>query len=145
MRHTRFIFSILVMAVMMMTICGCTTTRTITKEVPVEVPVIHHDTVLVKTAQKERVSVRDSIIRMGDTVKIFHTMVTNNIYHDTIYVSKKDTITKTVYVKQKTEVKEKVPWYKKAIEYITVSIVFLVVGFLLWKMICFMIKRFGKF
>ena len=75
---------------MMMTICSCTTTRTITKEVPVEVPVIHHDTVLVKTAQKERVSVRDSIIRMGDTVKIFHTMVTNNIYHDTIYVSKKD-------------------------------------------------------
>ena len=130
------------MAVMMMAICSCTTTRTITKEVPVEVPVIQHDTVLVKTAQKERITVRDSIIRMGDTVKLFHTMVTNNSYHDTFYVAKRDTIAKTVYVKQKTEVKEKIPWYKKAIEYITVSIVFLVVGFLLWKVICFMIKRF---
>ena len=105
-------------------------------------PVIHHDTVLVKTAQKERVSVRDSIIRMGDTVKIFHSMVTNNIYHDTVYVSKKDTITKTVYLKQKTEDKEKFPWYNKAIEYIAVSIVLLVVGFSLCKMISFMIKRF---
>lgn len=141
MRHTRFFFSILVMAVMMMAISSCSTTRTITKEVPVEVPVIHHDTVLVKTAQKERISVRDSIIRLGDTVKIFHSMVTNNIYHDTIYVSKKDTITKTVYVKQKTEVKEKVSWYKKVIEYIAVSIVLLVVGFSLCKMISFMIKR----
>ena len=125
-----------------MTISSCSTTRTITKEVPVEVPVIHRDTVLVKTAQKERVSVRDSIIRLGDTVKIFHTMVTNNIYHDTVYVAKRDTLTKTVYVKQKTEVKEKTPWYKKVIEYITVSIVILVVGFLLWKLICFIIKRF---
>ena len=130
------------MAVMMMAISSCTTTRTITKEVPVEVPVIQHDTVLVQTAQKERITVRDSIIRLGDTVKLFHTMVTNNIYHDTVYVAKRDTLTKTVYVKQKTEVKEKVPWYKKAIEYITISIVFLVVGFLLWKVICFMIKRF---
>lgn len=130
------------MEVMMMAICSCSTTRTITKEVPVEVPVIHHDTVLVKTAQKERVSVRDSIIRMGDTVKIFHSMVTNNIYHDTVYVSKKDTITKTVYLKQKTEDKEKFPWYNKAIEYIAVSIVLLVVGFSLCKMISFMIKRF---
>ena len=130
------------MAVMMMAISSCTTTRTITKEVPVEVPVIQHDTVLVKTAQKEHITVRDSIIRLGDTVKLFHTMVTNNIYHDTVYVAKRDTLTKTVYVKQKTEVKGKVPWYKKAIEYITISIVFLVVGFLLWKVICFMIKRF---
>ncbi len=142
MRLTRFFFSILMMEVMMMAICSCSTTRTITKEVPVEVPVIHHDTVLVKTAQKERVSVRDSIIRMGDTVKIFHSMVTNNIYHDTVYVSKKDTITKTVYLKQKTEDKEKFPWYNKAIEYIAVSIVLLVVGFSLCKMISFMIKRF---
>lgn len=142
MRQTRFFFFFLMMAVMMMTISSCSTTRTITKEVPVEVPVIHRDTVLVKTAQKERVSVRDSIIRLGDTVKIFHTMVTNNIYHDTVYVAKRDTLTKTVYVKQKTEVKEKIPWYKKAIEYITVIIVFLVVGFLLWKVICFIIKRF---
>lgn len=41
---------VLLLAVLLL--MGCTTTRTVTKEVPVEVPVIRHDTVVMSRLPK---------------------------------------------------------------------------------------------
>lgn len=92
--------------ILLSAITGCTTTRTVTKEVPVEVPVVRHDTVVIRQAAKELVRIKDSIVKVKDTMMFYHTTYINRSKHDTVYLSKTDTVTKPVVVKQ-TEVKEK--------------------------------------
>lgn len=84
---------------------GCTTTRTVTKEVPVEVPVIRHDTVVMKQAAKELVKIKDSIVRMNDTLKFYHKTVIDRSSRDTVYLSKTDTVSKPVYITKTVEKK----------------------------------------
>lgn len=84
---------------------GCTTTRTVTKEVPVEVPVIRHDTVVMKQAAKELVKIKDSIVRMNDTLKFYHKTVIDRSSHDTVYLSKTDTVFKPKYITKTVEKK----------------------------------------
>lgn len=84
---------------------GCTTTRTVTKEVPVEVPVIRHDTVVMKQAAKELVKIKDSIVRMNDTLKFYHKTVIDRSSRDTVYLSKTDTVFKPKYITKTVEKK----------------------------------------
>lgn len=84
---------------------GCTTTRTVTKEVPVEVPVIRHDTVVMKQAAKELVKIKDSIVRMNDTLKFYHNTVIDRSSRDTVYLSKTDTVFKPKYITKTVEKK----------------------------------------
>lgn len=113
---------------------GCTTTRTVTKEVPVEVPVIRHDTVIMKQAAKELVKIKDSIVRMNDTLKFYHKTVIDRSSRDTVYLSKTDTVFKPKYI---TKTVEK----KAAISYKWFSMVSLIVmllgigllGYKVWK------------
>lgn len=92
--------------ILLSVITGCTTTRTVTKEVPVEVPAVRHDTVFIRQAAKELVRIKDSIVKVKDTMMFYHTTYIDRSKHDTVYLSKTDTVTKPVIVKQ-TEVKEK--------------------------------------
>lgn len=94
---------VLLLAVLLL--MGCTTTRTVTKEVPVEVPVIRHDTVVMKQAAKELVKIKDSIVRMNDTLKFYHNTVIDRSSRDTVYLSKTDTVFKPKYITKTVEKK----------------------------------------
>jgi len=88
-----------------MLLMGCTATRTVTKEVPIEVPVIRHDTVMVKQAAKELVRIKDSIVRVNDTMKFYHNTYIDRSRRDTVYLSKTDTVSKPVYITKTVEKK----------------------------------------
>lgn len=121
--------------ILLSAITGCTTTRTVTKEVPVEVPVFRHDTVVIRQAAKELVRIKDSIVKVKDTMMFYHTTYIDRSKHDTVYLSKTDTVTKPIIVKQ-TEVKEKATCSTEKIIALIIAIVLLI------AILLSMVKRF---
>lgn len=111
---------------------GCNTTRTVTKEVPVEVPIVRHDTVVIRQAAKELVRIKDSIVKVKDTMMFYHTTYIDRSKHDTVYLSKTDTVTRPLIVKQ-TEVKEKKTNSKVKIIALISTILLLIAIFLMVK------------
>ena len=105
---------IIILLFMTMLLClSCRTKKVIvTKEVPVETPVIHHDTVYLKQKQKIFVMQKDSIIRSKDTLMYYRTQVIDLSTHDTVYFSKVDTVHKPVYIKQEVVTPTKGSKYK---------------------------------
>jgi hypothetical protein len=115
-------------ALMTFIIQSCTTTKTITKEVPVEVPIIHHDTVKVKSQAAITWKIKDSIVNNRDTVFFFHREVIDNSTHDTLYLARSDSASKPVYISKTTEV-SKPPNILKVILYTIAGIIILLSTF----------------
>lgn len=114
---------------------GCTTTKTLTKEVPVEVPVYRHDTVVVRQAAKELRIIKDSIVRMKDTVMFYHTTYIDKAKHDTVYLSKTDTVTVPKIIKQETAVVKNQPSLTgKYIGFIGTVVLLIAIGFACWSL-----------
>lgn len=95
--------------------CGCGTKRVITKEVPVEVPRVVHDTVVSRLLRSDTVLIRDSVVMRDTLIERWHTVYKSRTARDTVVRARTDTVTKPVYVTNTVTKTEKKPlaWWQK--------------------------------
>ncbi len=109
-RTCMIVATIVAMVVALLMLSGCTTTK--------YVPVIEHqtDTLIQRVVERDSIHVHDSIrvTEKGDTVKIerWHTQYRDRWHHDSIYVSKIDSVPApypvTEYVERK---RSRLDWF----------------------------------
>ena len=99
-------------ALFLMTMCtGCTTTKYVT------VPEYHTDTLIQTKIVKDSVYMKDSthVSEKNDTVKIehWHTEFLKKEVHDTVYISKTDSVPAPYPVEVTKEVPAKLTWWQQ--------------------------------
>lgn len=99
-------------ALFLMTMCtGCTTTKYVT------IPAHHTDTLIQTKIVKDSVYLKDSthVSEKNDTVKIehWHTEFLKKEVHDTIYISKTDSVPAPYPVEVTKEVPAKLTWWQQ--------------------------------
>ena len=85
---------------------GCTTPKTVTKEVPVTVERIHHDTLEVTRWRTDTCIMRDSVVVTQTGVDRWQTRYVMRTRTDTVYRTRIDTVPKVVTVTKETVKKE---------------------------------------
>lgn len=115
-------------------LCCCSSTKTITKEVPV--PVVTHDTVRITNARTDSVYVRDSIYVEGEKEYRDRLVYRNHTVHDTLYVARIDTIPKVITIREKTTTPA--AWYETAAKWIGYLCC---IAVLLWLLFLYLLKR----
>lgn len=112
---------------------GCTTTKF--------VPVVEHktDTLRVMQHQRDSIYVYDSIhVReKGDTVTIerWHTRWRDRWQHDTLYVSKTDSVPKPYPMEVVKEVEKPMTWWQQARMFVGGIVIFGLIIFAAWKIV----------
>lgn len=91
-----------------MVLMACSTKKTITEQVPIKE--VLHDTIISKWMQYDSVYVRDSIYVTPEVEYRDRLVKKLTIVHDTVYVSRTDTVPKPIYIRQTIEHKAK--WYE---------------------------------
>ena len=110
-----FVYLLLVMLV-----CSCTTTRIVTKEVPVTVEKVTRDTLLQTRWRVDTVMERDSIVVTQQGTDRWRTKYVLRVRVDTIFKSRVDTVPKVVPVKIETtmEVPRRLKWWQVALQWL---------------------------
>ena len=103
-----------------MLLCSCTTTKTVTKEVPVTVEKVTHDTLLQTRWRVDTVMERDSIVVTQWGTDRWRTKYVLRVRVDTIFKSRVDTVPKVVPVKIETtmEVPRPLKWWQVALQWL---------------------------
>lgn len=103
-----------------MLVCSCTTTKTVTKEVPVTVEKVNRDTLLQTRWRVDTVMERDSIVVTQWGTDRWRTKYVLRVRTDTIFKSRVDTVPKLVPVKIETtkEVPRRLRWWQVALQWL---------------------------
>lgn len=103
-----------------MLVCSCTTTKTVTKEVPVTVEKVTRDTLLQTRWRVDTVMERDSIVVTLQGTDRWRTKYVLRVRVDTIFKSRVDTVPKLVPVKIETtmEVPRPLKWWQVALQWL---------------------------
>jgi hypothetical protein len=127
------IFIIVTLVLLCLTLClvGCKSTEY------VEVPVIHTDTLIQTKVQRDSIWKHDSIFinqwQRGDTIfqvkDRWHTKYVESIKHDTVYISKRDTITKTITLTKN----DTLTWWQQTRMHLGGAVIWLaLLAFVIW-------------
>ena len=116
MRNGRFFVYLL----LGMLLSSCTTTKTVTKEVPVMVEKVTRDTLLQTRWRVDTVMERDSIVVTQWGTDRWRTKYVLRVRTDTIFKSRVDTVPKLVPVKIETtkEVPRRLRWWQVALQWL---------------------------
>ena len=103
-----------------MLVCSCTTTKTVTKEVPVTVEKVTRDTLLQTRWRVDTVLERDSIVVTQQGTDRWRTKYVLRVRTDTIFKSRVDTVPKVVTVTKETtrEVPRRLKWWQVALQWL---------------------------
>lgn len=103
-----------------MLLCSCTTTKTVTKEVPVTVEKVTRDTLLQTRWRVDTVLERDSIVVTQQGTDRWRTKYVLRVRVDTIFKSRVDTVPKVVTVTKETtkEVPMRLKWWQVALQWL---------------------------
>lgn len=103
-----------------MLVCSCTTTKTVTKEVPVTVEKVTRDTLLQTRWRVDTVMERDSIVVTQQGTDRWRTKYVMRVRVDTIFKSRVDTVPKLVPVTKETtmEVPRPLKWWQVALQWL---------------------------
>ena len=103
-----------------MLVCSCTTTKTVTKEVPVTVEKVTRDTLLQTMWRVDTVLERDSIVVTQQGTDRWRTKYVLRVRVDTIFKSRVDTIPKVVTVEKETtrEVPRRLKWWQVTLQWL---------------------------
>lgn len=103
-----------------MLVCSCTTTKTVTKEVPVTVEKVTRDTLLQTRWRVDTVMERDSIVVTQWGTDRWRTKYVLRVRTDTIFKSRVDTVPKVVTVTKETtrEVPRRLRWWQVALQWL---------------------------
>ena len=101
-------------------LCSCTTTKTVTKEIPVTVEKVTHDTLLQTRWRVDTVLERDSIVVTQQGTDRWRTKYVLRVRVDTIFKSRVDTVPKVVTVTKETtrEVPRRLKWWQVALQWL---------------------------
>lgn len=101
-------------------LCSCSTTKTVTKEVPVTVEKVTRDTLLQTRWRVDTVMERDSIVVTQWGTDRWRTKYVLRVRTDTIFKSRVDTVPKVVPVKIETtrEVPRRLKWWQVALQWL---------------------------
>lgn len=101
-------------------LCSCTTTKTVTKEVPVMVEKVTRDTLLQTRWRIDTVMERDSIVVTQWGTDRWRTKYVLRVRVDTIFKSLVDTVPKVVPVKIEAtrEVPRRLKWWQVALQWL---------------------------
>ena len=99
---------------------SCTTTKTVTKEVPFTVEKVTRDTLLQTRWRVDTVMERDSIVVTQQGTDRWRTKYVLRVRTDTIFKSRVDTVPKVVPVKIETtmEVPRPLKWWQVALQWL---------------------------
>ena len=124
----------LIIALIVSVVCCSCSTRRVTErvEVPVEVPVVHRDTVRLTLTRHDSVYVRDEVRTSGDTVYMERYHFRDRIRRDTVYVARHDTITAPITVHSSVE-KTAAPWWHGWLPFALVALVIIAARLLFRK------------
>lgn len=135
------LFFIVTIALLCAVLClaGCKSTEYI------EVPVIHTDTLIQTKVQRDSIWKHDSIFvnqwQKGDTIfqvkDRWHTKYVESVKYDTVYVAKRDTITKTINLRQAQGTTKKKTdtltwWQQTRIKFANIMIYFAILALVIW-------------
>lgn len=103
-----------------MLLSSCSTTKTVTKEVPVTVEKVTRDTLLQTRWRVDTVMERDSIVVTLQGTDRWRTKYVLRVRVDTIFKSRVDTVPKLVPVKIETtmEVPRPLKWWQVALQWL---------------------------
>ena len=103
-----------------MLVCSCTTTRIVTKEVPVTVEKVTRDTLLQTRWRIDTVMERDSIVVTQWGTDRWRTKYVLRVRTDTIFKSRVDTVPKVVTVTKETtkEVPRRLKWWQVDLQWL---------------------------
>ena len=103
-----------------MLLCSCTTTKTVTKEIPVTVEKVTRDTLLQTRWRVDTVMERDSIVVTQQGTDRWRTKYVLRVRVDTIFKSRVDTVPKVVTVTKETtmEVPRRLRWWQQALQWL---------------------------
>lgn len=103
-----------------MLLSSCTTTKTVTKEVPVTVEKVTRDTLLQTRWRVDTVLERDSIVVTQQGTDRWRTKYVLRVRTDTIFKSRVDTVPKVVTVTKETtkEVPRRLKWWQVALQWL---------------------------
>lgn len=112
------IFFVYLLLVMLLS--SCSTTKTVTKEVPVTVEKVTHDTLLQTRWRVDTVLERDSIVVTQQGTDRWRTKYVLRVRTDTIFKSRVDTVPKVVTVTKETttEVPMRLKWWQVALQWL---------------------------
>lgn len=101
-------------------LCSCSTTKTVTKEVPVTVEKVTRDTLLQTRWRVDTVMERDSIVVTQQGTDRWRTKYVLRVRVDTIFKSRVDTVPKVVTVTKETtrEVPRRLKWWQVALQWL---------------------------
>lgn len=101
-------------------LCSCSTTKTVTKEVPVTVEKVTRDTLLQTRWRIDTVMERDSIVVTQQGTDRWRTKYVLRVRVDTIFKSRVDTVPKVVTVTKDTtmEVPRPLKWWQVALQWL---------------------------
>jgi len=128
------IFIIVTLLLLCLTLClvGCKSTEYI------EVPVVHTDTLIQTKVQRDSIWKHDSIFvnqwQAGDTIfqvrDRWHTKYVESVKHDTVYVSKRDTVTVAIPSQQ---TKPSLTWWQQTRMHLGGAVIWLaLLAFVIW-------------
>lgn len=103
-----------------MMLSSCSTTKTVTKEVPVTVEKVTRDTLLQTRWRVDTVMERDSIVVTQQGTDRWRTKYVLRVRTDTIFKSRVDTVPKVVTVTKETtmEVPRPLKWWQVALQWL---------------------------
>ena len=103
-----------------MLLSSCSTTKTVTKEVPITVEKVTRDTLLQTRRRVDTVMERDSIVVTQWGTDRWRTKYVLRVRTDTIFKSRVDTVPKLVPVKIETtkEVPRRLRWWQVALQWL---------------------------
>lgn len=103
-----------------MLLSSCSTTKTVTKDVPVTMEKVTRDTLLQTRWRVDTVMERDSIVVTQQGTDRWRTKYVLRVRVDTIFKSRVDTIPKVVTVEKETtkEVPRRLKWWQVALQWL---------------------------
>lgn len=101
-------------------LCSCSTTKTVTKEIPVTVEKVTRDTLLQAQWRVDTVLERDSIVVTQQGTDRWRTKYVLRVRVDTIFKSRVDTVPKVVTVTKETtrEVPRRLRWWQVTLQWL---------------------------
>jgi len=130
-----YIGTVILIAAVVGTLTGCTTTKKMVVEKPVVVEKIRHDTIMQTRLRVDTCIMKDSVVVTEQGVDRWHTRFVMRYRTDTVYRSKVDTIPKVVTVTKTVtkQVSKPLKWWQKALMWLGGGCI---IGSLLCIMIC---------
>ena len=115
-----YIGSIVLIAAIVGTLTGCTTTKKMVVEKPVVVEKTRHDTIMQTRLKVDTCIMKDSVVVTQTGTDRWHTKYVMRVRTDTIFKSRVDTVPKLVTVTKETtmEVPRPLKWWQVALQWL---------------------------